>query len=300
MTDPEPLVSVIVPTHNRAGYICAAVDSVLQQRDVAHEVIVVDDRSTDDTLGVLRQFDDAVRVVSTDSNIERGAARNLGASAARGRLLAFLDSDDIWMPDKLAAQVPPALAGRPSVTGYVVIDAEGSRLGGPQVPRPPGRGSVLFDNPYVGGPSSLVVPTDLFSSVGGFRTKRELQGSEDWIFFSELRAHGADPLVIPDPLIGYRRHPGSSTSTAANLARSMWSAVGYMEEAGLVDSASLPRLRARTASVIARNFAITGDWGATYRWSKEVLTSNSVHGPMALAGVARSVAGRLLRSVRAG
>mgnify|MGYP003694159357 CR=1 FL=1 len=100
-----PLVSVIIPTHNRRDLVCEAVASVLAQRDAGVEVIVVDDGSTDDTRGALRCTSaTAIRYVRQPT---RGvsAARNHGARLAGRTWLAFLDSDDLWQPDKLARQL---------------------------------------------------------------------------------------------------------------------------------------------------------------------------------------------------
>ncbi len=100
----EPLVSAIIPTYNRAHIICEAVDSVLTQTYPNIEVIVVDDGSKDDTLVRLQQYGDRIRVVS-QANAGPAAARNRGIAAARGDLIAFLDSDDIWLPIKIERQV---------------------------------------------------------------------------------------------------------------------------------------------------------------------------------------------------
>lgn len=100
----NPLVSAIIPTYNRAHIICEAVDSVLTQTYPDIEVIVVDDGSKDDTLARLQQYGDKIRVIS-QANAGPAAARNRGIADARGDLVAFLDSDDIWLPTKIERQV---------------------------------------------------------------------------------------------------------------------------------------------------------------------------------------------------
>ncbi|SMC25026.1 Glycosyl transferase family 2 [Desulfacinum hydrothermale DSM 13146] len=101
MTD---LVSVIIPTHNRAHMVREAVDSVLAQEGVRMEIIVVDDGSTDETPEVLAPYRDRILVIR-QSNRGVSAARNRGVQAARGQWIAFLDSDDLWLPGKLRAQL---------------------------------------------------------------------------------------------------------------------------------------------------------------------------------------------------
>lgn len=98
------LVSAIIPTYNRAHIVCEAVDSVLTQTYPHIEVIVVDDGSKDDTLARLQHYGDRIRVV-TQANAGPAAARNRGIAEARGDLIAFLDSDDIWLPSKIERQV---------------------------------------------------------------------------------------------------------------------------------------------------------------------------------------------------
>ena len=98
------LVSAIIPTYNRAHIICEAVDSILAQTYPHIEVIVVDDGSKDGTLARLQQYGDRIRVI-TQANAGPAAARNRGIAAARGDLIAFLDSDDIWLPTKIERQV---------------------------------------------------------------------------------------------------------------------------------------------------------------------------------------------------
>ncbi len=100
----RPLVSVIIPTYNRAGWIREAIDSVLAQDHEPKECIVVDDGSTDETPRVLAEYGDRIRVIS-QANRGVSAARNCGIAAASGELLAFLDSDDRWLPEKLSVQV---------------------------------------------------------------------------------------------------------------------------------------------------------------------------------------------------
>ena len=102
----EPLVSVILPTHNRAPLLERAMRSVLDQSYRALELIVIDDASTDDTAEVVRASGDSrVRYLRQPERRGVSAARNRGMSEAQGELIAFQDSDDEWLPDKLRQQV---------------------------------------------------------------------------------------------------------------------------------------------------------------------------------------------------
>lgn len=106
VSDPNPLVSVIVPTYNRSQYVCEAVHSVLGQTFGNLEVVVVDDRSTDDTASRLATIQDPRLTVIVDGHWGWPAkVRNVGIRSARGRFLGFLDSDDLWLPRKLERQL---------------------------------------------------------------------------------------------------------------------------------------------------------------------------------------------------
>ena len=102
----SPLLSVVIPTWNRGHIVSEAIESAFNQRPGPVEVIVVDDGSTDNTLAVLeRNFGSRVRLLRLPQRRGAGAARNAGLGLASGELIAFLDSDDLWLPGKLAAEL---------------------------------------------------------------------------------------------------------------------------------------------------------------------------------------------------
>jgi len=100
----HPLVTVIIPTYNRGWVVQEAIDSVLDQDFRDYELIVVDDGSDDNTREILGAYGKAITVLQ-QSNRGVSAARNRGIAEAAGRLIAFLDSDDLWLPRKLTTQV---------------------------------------------------------------------------------------------------------------------------------------------------------------------------------------------------
>ena len=131
----EPLVSVIIAAHNSGAWLTETVDSALAQTEVRSEIIVVDDGSTVDIQARLRPYGSAVSYIRQD-NAGAGAARNTGVRAATGDFIAFLDHDDIWLPDKLAIQL--AVAARHPESGLIVCD--GVYFDGERILRP-----SLFD-----------------------------------------------------------------------------------------------------------------------------------------------------------
>lgn len=101
-----PLLSVVIPTWNRSRLVCEAIESALAQREGSVEVIVVDDGSTDDTCDVLtKRFGPGIKLLRLPRRGGARVARNAGTSVATGELLAFLDSDDLWLPGKLDAEL---------------------------------------------------------------------------------------------------------------------------------------------------------------------------------------------------
>jgi glycosyltransferase involved in cell wall biosynthesis len=100
----NPSVSVIIPTYNRARFVTAAIDSVLAQTYKDYEITVVDDGSTDNTREVLKPYMDRIRYIYQE-NSGVSHARNVGIRDSTGQLIAFLDSDDRWLPDKLQVQM---------------------------------------------------------------------------------------------------------------------------------------------------------------------------------------------------
>lgn len=100
----EPRVSVVIPAYNCARFVADAIDSVLAQGRADVEVVVVDDGSTDDTAEVVTRYGDPVTLIR-QPNAGAAVARNTGIRAARGRYVAFLDADDVWLPGKIEAQL---------------------------------------------------------------------------------------------------------------------------------------------------------------------------------------------------
>jgi glycosyltransferase involved in cell wall biosynthesis len=103
-TSKTPMVSVIIPTYNRGWIVKEAIDTVLEQDFDDYELIVVDDGSDDNTPAILKAYGKKITVLH-QPNKGVSAARNHGIATASGRLIAFLDSDDLWLPRKLSAQV---------------------------------------------------------------------------------------------------------------------------------------------------------------------------------------------------
>lgn len=212
------LVTTLIPTYNRAREVVRAVESALAQRypTELHEVLVVDDGSTDGTAQVLSErFGERIRVLRKP-NGGVSAARNHGIAHARGAAIALLDSDDTWRPDKLALQVD-VLRRRPRVgmvlTSLISIDAEGRETGiMSRRATLPVDGHVLpyvLRNPIM-VPSSAMVRTSVAREVGGF--DETLRTAEDYKFHLEVACRH-EIAVIERPLVIYADHECGLSAT---------------------------------------------------------------------------------------
>ena len=177
-----PLVSVVIPTFDRREEVVRAVHSVLAQGYRGTEILVIDDGSTDGTAAALGALgDDRVRVVRQE-NGGVARARNRGLAEAKGDLIAFLDSDDLWLPGKLERQVA-LLGALPARFGICVTGAE-DRRGGETVatraPPPAGDLSVplLIENLLHAPMATVLVRREVVDVVGGFDP--DLPAAEDW------------------------------------------------------------------------------------------------------------------------
>jgi len=195
-----PQVSVIIPTYNRAHILMRAVDSVLAQTFQQIEILVIDDGSTDNTPEMLNAYGGRIRVLSQE-NGGVSLARNVGIQAASGQFIAFLDSDDAWMPDKLERQVA-ALTAQPQLplchTEEIWI-RNGVRVNPKKKHRK--RGGYIF--PYclplcVISPSSSILRRELLDEVGLF--DEHLPACEDYDLWLRI-THTHDVVFLEDPLL---------------------------------------------------------------------------------------------------
>ena len=181
----EPLVSVVIPTYNRASLLIRAIESVFSQSYKNFEIIVVDDASTDNTREVVSKFLDDPRVVyiRNEKNMGVSASRNRGIRYGRGEFVAFLDSDDYWLRDKLRKQVEIIMSDDDVgmvYTGERFIDEEG-RIIRDEIPKYSGFVyHVLLSKNFI-SPSSTLLRKEVFEKVGFFR--EDMNYREDYEFF---------------------------------------------------------------------------------------------------------------------
>lgn len=186
----DPIISVVIPTYNRAYLISRAVASVLQQSYSSFEIIVVDDGSTDRTAEVLAGFSDPrIRYLRLPKNTGGAAARNLGIREAGGRYIAFLDSDDEWLPSKLEKQVPVLERSNENLgviyCNYAFIYPEGI-----QDIRPGLRGHIfqeLLKGSCPAITSAVLIDRLCFEKLGGFDER--LPSYQDYDLWLRIAKH---------------------------------------------------------------------------------------------------------------
>jgi len=202
-TPTDPCVTVIIPTRNRAHVIRRSIDSVLTQTVDSLEVIVVDDASDDDTESVVRAIAD-VRVCFVRCERHRGApaARNVGIRLARGRYVAFHDSDDEWLPTKLERQLE-LLERRAPLAGVATCGTICAGTHGRQQIEIAAsemqsyRGLLAFGEPPWSGPTILVKRTEATDRV---LFDESLPAGEDWDYLVRL-AQVTQVVSVREPLM---------------------------------------------------------------------------------------------------
>ena len=204
-----PQVSVIILTRNRPEFLVKAVESVLNQTYTDFEIVIVDDASTDKTPEVIKSFQDP-RIISIRHDVNKGesGSRNAGVKVAKGELVAFLDDDDEWLPQKLELQVSLLQKGNDKLggvyTGFYKWDMVEEKIVGEIIPKKRGNISEdMFIKNWVGTPSTVLVKNKCFQDVGEFDEK--LVFGPDWDMWLRI-AHKYEFEYIASPLVKYGIH----------------------------------------------------------------------------------------------
>jgi glycosyltransferase involved in cell wall biosynthesis len=186
-------VSVIIPTHNRVASLQKAVQSVLGQTFQDFEIIIINDASTDGTavyLAGLINTDPRIHVITNTEPLCGSQSRNLGIQLSQGHWLAFLDDDDVWMPEKLEIQLQ-TLAANPGAVAVTCGYSINYPLGIKKQIHPPANVSLekLLRANILGGASVCMGAAAVIKKMGGFDPK--LRSAQDWDLWIKLRKEGA-------------------------------------------------------------------------------------------------------------
>ncbi|OPY61567.1 MAG: putative teichuronic acid biosynthesis glycosyltransferase TuaG [Syntrophorhabdaceae bacterium PtaU1.Bin034] len=268
---PLPLVSVIIPTYNRAGVVRRAVQSVLNQDYRHFEVLVVDDGSTDETGLFFRKINnDRLQFIRLEKNVGGAQARNIGLNRARGEFVAFLDSDDEWLPSKLTKQVQK-FRDLPEEYGLVycgllfvhhngkpgkeyLMNASGSFLD-----------DLLVQN-LIGSMSSVMVKKRFLQPLGGFDPL--MKSCQDWELYIRLmkmcRFH-----AVNEALVRYHIDKDDRSRISNRIDSVLQGHVRLMEKFK-DDYDCLPReKKIRHAKRMTNLFLEVGDWGRASYFLKQ-------------------------------
>jgi glycosyltransferase involved in cell wall biosynthesis len=219
-----PKVSVIIPTYNRAEYLCSAIRSVLSQTFQDFEIIVVDDASTDNTNEIVDGFNDSrIKYIRHETNKGGSAARNTGIKMSSGEYIAFLDDDDEWLPEKLELQVNLMENSSPKVgvvyTGFLILDRSTGKV---LTQRIPSKRGYLFNElakgNCIGTTSTPLLRKECFEKVGLF--DENLPSSQDYDMW--IRVSKEFHLeYIGKPLVKYYIHDNKISNSREAVIRGM-------------------------------------------------------------------------------
>ncbi len=217
------LISVIIPTYNRAKYLPEAIESVLGQKGKGFtlEIIVIDDGSTDNTAEVLEPFKKNIRYKKISNSGRPAVPRNIGLSMARGELVAFQDSDDIWASDKLTAQLPvfddPAVVL--SYGNTEIITETGKKTGKTVITATQAHSGNIFtelmQTNFISTLTVMARPKAL-EQAGGFNESAAVRGVEDYDLWLRVARLG-EVQFINKILANYRSHD-DNISTGSTYA----------------------------------------------------------------------------------
>lgn len=209
----NPQVSVIIPAYNGERYVQQAIASVLHQTYRDCEIIVIDDGSTDSTRQVVQQYGDKLRYLYQD-NQGVAAARDRGVLEAKGKLIAFLDQDDFFLPDKLAAQVA-CFETHSSLVGIVhsgwrIVNQQGEAISDIEpwygLPDLNLRAWVLWKPVFLG---AMMFRRDWLEFAGGFNPRYHQTDDVDLVL--RLALMGCEAAWVPQTTVCYRQHESNAS-----------------------------------------------------------------------------------------
>jgi GT2 family glycosyltransferase len=242
-------VSVIVPTYDRLPLLKQAIESVRAQVYSDWELVIVDDGSADGTIAFIAALADArIRLVPLTHQGNVARARNAGLRVADGVYIAFLDSDDLWLPTKIGMQVAEMQRSnvRWSYTGYDLIDLEGHRVERRAGTWRPLAGEIVrqvLTTEAAVAVSTLMAERNLLDSVGHFNEAPAMNLREDYELVLRL-ATAAAAGVLDKPLVMIREHPGRTTHDCEDaFERTAHVYAMYLENCADPDLARIARRR---------------------------------------------------------
>jgi len=294
----EPTVSVVIPAYNAERYIGETLESVLAQTYRDFEIVVVDDGSTDGTREIVRNYGEPVRLVE-QPNSGPAAARNRGIREARGELIAFIDADDLWLPEKLALQMPMFADEEVGLVCCRVqlIDESGREL--PTSEREKFSGwafEKLLEGNFI-GTSTVVARRAALEEAGLF--PEDLVWCEDWCLWLRVALRWKLECVR-QVLVLHRRHDQSLTAQKESAFQGALAVLDRISRE--VASGRLRRVARATGRRVRRSRAFgrlrEGDWEGARKLLVETLARQPLD-PKALGALILTCAPRWAREALA-
>ena len=233
----NPVFSIVMATFNSERYVKEAVDSVIGQAFESWELLIVDDASNDQTPQLLKHFeemDSRIKVFYMRSNEGPARARNLAIAQASGRLIAFLDSDDVWRRDKLGRQFDIFRATSTPLTysAYEKINEDGERIG------------RIVTIPASISYSELLGATVIATCTAVYDTSRvgkvfmpDIRKRQDFGLWLRILRPGGQAIGINEPLAYLRKRSGSVSSNKVSAAVYVWRVYRELEGLSILKSA---------------------------------------------------------------
>lgn len=234
----EELVSIIMPAYNCGDFIGITLDTVINQSYKQWEVIIVDDCSSDNTAEVVKEYmnkDERFKYHKLDRNSGAAVARNTAVELARGKYIAFLDSDDVWFPEKLSKQISFMEENNYlfTCTSYTKIDEQGEYLNRTIVAQPrrdydgilktcPGNSTVIYNAEKLG---KIKIP--------------DIKKRNDYVMWLSVVKKAGMLYGMEEPLASHRIRNGSLSKKKANLVRYHWKVYREIEKLSLLKSSYL-------------------------------------------------------------
>jgi len=269
----HPYFSVVLPVYNAAPHLAATIRSILNQSDGEFELIIIDDGSTDESLSIMLPFadqDNRIKLIS-QNNQGVSSARNLGIEMAKGQMVAFIDSDDLWRSEKLAIHRAfhiqnEHLAGSFAKIAFIDNDATDgyqARTYSTVEPGPISVDKVIAENPTC-TTSNLVVAKRTIDQIGGFLAGMSYAEDQEWL--ARIVSNGHVVEGLDHYLVDYRMNPnGLSVDLAEMYAGWRKLADIYQNESSIETAEAIfcrylsrRALRAGAPAQVAMAYAIQG------------------------------------------
>lgn len=227
-------VSIITPNYNGVNYLGQAIESVINQTWADWEMIIIDDCSTDQSVSLIEHYrmkEPRIKLLFSQKNAGPANARNIGIYHARGQYIAFLDSDDIWLPQKLEKQIDFMRKNDLVLTysSYEIIDCQNFLIGRVDAPL-----RLTFDEELKG--NAIGNLTALYDQIKLGKRKFKCIGHEDYLFWLTMMQEIVETKGMVEVLAQYRLAKNSISSNKLNAAIWTWNIYYYELKLGVMRS----------------------------------------------------------------